>query len=256
MDISFRQTPELFGAFHLITVSIIVLLCFPAFLKFRRLSCERLMKLLHISGIIMVIMEIWKQIFSYVYVFERVFSMWFFPWQLCSMAMYLCFLLPLFREKQQNTVLIFLSTYSLFAAIMALAVPADMLRPQILLTLHGFIYHGIMLVQSLAAMLIVYKRKEISFAKATVMFVIMAVIAETINILSHLILHDIHREPNMFNITPYYPSTQPVFHAIALKLGIISEILIYLLLIILAAWLLFRLEKKLLGNSANKTKDL
>ena len=252
MDITFRQTPELYGAFHLITVSIILMICFPAFMILRKCDSAKLLKLLHLSGIVMVIMEIWKQIFSYVFVYERVFSMWFFPWQLCSMAMYLCFLLPFFKERQQNTMLLFLATYSLFAAIMALAVPADMLRPQILLTLHGFIYHGIMLIQSLAAMLIVYKRKEKSFAKATVMFVIMAVIAETINILSHFILHDIHREPNMFNITPYYPSTQPVFHAIALKLGIISEILIYLLLIILAAWLLFCLEKRMLGKPNHK----
>ena len=46
---------------------------------------------------------------------------------------------------------------------------------------------------------------------------------------------------NMFNITPYYPSTQPVFHQIAVSLGILPEIVIYLAVIVLASWGLYRL---------------
>ena len=46
---------------------------------------------------------------------------------------------------------------------------------------------------------------------------------------------------NMFNITPYHPSTQPVFHQIAVSLGILPEIVIYLAVIILASWGLYRL---------------
>ena len=42
---------------------------------------------------------------------------------------------------KQNTLLIFLATYSLVAAVVALIGPLDMLRPQILLTLQSFIYH-------------------------------------------------------------------------------------------------------------------
>ena len=47
---------------------------------------------------------------------------------------------------------------------------------------------------------------------------------------------------NMFNITPYFPSTQPVFHDIALKIGVIPEILLYTALIALGAWILWFLE--------------
>ena len=48
----------------------------------------------------------------------------------------------------------------------------------------------------------------------------------------------------MFNITPYYPSTQPVFHEIAVHLGIWTEIFVYLGLIILGAWGLYLLETR------------
>ena len=72
---------------------------------------------------------------------------------------------------------------------------------------------------------------------------ITAVVAEIVNIASHLALHDRKREPNMFNITPYCESTQPVFHEIALAIGIIPEIVLYLVLIILVAFGIFILER-------------
>ena len=251
MDITFEKTPELFGTFHIVSVLIILLSCIPVYHGLKKCNEAVLLKFLHYSGLLMIIMEIWKQWFSYVYVYNHVFSMWFFPWQLCSMAMYCSFFIPYFKEKFQNTLLVFLATYSLFAAIMALAVPADMLRPQILLTCHGFIYHGIMLYQSIAAMLVVYRRKNISFIPATYMFLIMAAIAEIINVVSHHVLQNWKLEPNMFNITPYYPSTQFVFHEIALAIGIIPQLIIYLLLIIISAGLLFVWQK----NRFTKEKD-
>ena len=51
----------------------------------------------------------------------------------------------------------------------------------------------------------------------------------------------------MFNITPYWPTTQPVFHEIALKAGIIPEILLYTALIALGALILWFLEYALMN---------
>ena len=82
-----------------------------------------------------------------------------------------------------------------------------------------------------------------AFTPAVVLFLVTAVIAEIVNIASHLVLHDRKREPNMFNITPYYESTQPVFHEIALAIGIIPEVILYLILIILVAFGIFVLER-------------
>ncbi|MBR6404762.1 MAG: hypothetical protein IKS18_01035, partial [Lachnospiraceae bacterium] len=126
-------------------------------------------------------------------------------------------------------------------------------RIQILLATHGFLYHGLMILQSMAAILILGKRRAgtpkgfgnalRAFTPSVVLFLVTAVIAEIVNIASHLALHDRKREPNMFNITPYYESTQPVFHEIALAIGIIPEIILYLFLIILVAFGIFVLER-------------
>ena len=245
MAIQFANTPQMFGVFHIAALAVIALGCIGAFFWLRRLDEGRLLRLIWILGAVMLAMEVWKQGFSWVYVYDRRINMWFFPWQLCSMAMYCAFAVRFVRGQRQNTLLVFLSTFSLFAAVVALAVPSDMLRPYVLLTVHGFLYHGLMIVLALAAMLVVCRRESVRFAPAVRLFLWMAAVAEVINVVSHRLIGDIHREPNMFFITPYYESTQPVLHEIAVALGIPAEIVIYLTAIALISYGLFRAERVL-----------
>ena len=235
----FDHAPQLFGPFHLLFLAGILLFNAGAYSGLRKLDDRRLIRLLHALGGLMILAEIWKQWYCYHHVFGETVSLWFFPWQLCSMAMYCSFLLPFLKEKHQNTVLVFLASFSFFAAVMALLVPSDMLRPQIPLACHGFIYHCLMITESLGAVIILRRRGQSRFAPAALLFFLMAAAAEGINIAGHLILKDIHIEPNMFYITPYYASTQVVFNQIANTLGILPEILIYLLLILLASYVFF-----------------
>ena len=246
MDIQFSAAPQMYGPFHLITLALIALGCIGAFFLLRRQSERALLRLIHITGAVMLLLEAWKQWFSFRYVFGGQVNLWFFPWQLCSMAMYCAFFVPFFKRRFQNTLLVFLSTFSFFAAIIALVVPSDMLRPYILLTVHGFLYHGLMIVLALAAMLTVFRREDVKFAPAVRLFLAMAAVAEIINVASHSLIGDIHREPNMFYITPYYESTQVVLHDIAVALGIPAEIIIYLTAIAVISFGFFLAEKALM----------
>ena len=244
MDISFSQPPEMFGPFHLGMLAGIALACVLIFLVIRRWREKALLRLIFVLGVVMLLMEVWKQWFAWEYVYRHVFTMWFFPWQLCSMAMYCAVLTGVCRGRFQDALLVFLSTFSLFAAVIALAIPSDMLRVQILFASHGFIYHGIMIVEALAAMLVL-RRRKVTFRPAVWLFLGMAAVAEVINVAAHMRIGDIHREPNMFYITPYYPSTQVVLHDIALRLGVWPEIAIYLTAIILISCGIFRLQRRL-----------
>ena len=91
------------------------------------------------------------------------------------------------------------------------------------------------------AALILLKRPRVPFLPSVWLFFALAAVAEIINVISHALFSERKMASNMFNITPYYPSTQPVFHDIAVALGILPEILIYLALIILGSWGLYRL---------------
>ena len=246
MGITFSQTPGLFGSIH---IGILVAIAFCAalfYLLFRKRKQAVLVRIIGFLGIIMIIAEVWKQWFVPRYVYTDGPSTWFFPWQLCSMAMYCSFLLPYLKGKIQDTFLVFMATYSLLAAVIALVLPYDMLRPQVWLFVHGFRYHGIMIIECLASIMILKQRKKASFGPAITLFASMAVIAEIINVISHQIINNTKIEANMFYITPYYHTTQPVFHDISVRFGIPAGILTYLGAITLGSYLLYRLIYRLI----------
>ena len=242
MDIKFETVPAQYGPLHIGILIAVALLLTALYFVLRKRSVESLTRLILVLGVFMLLTEVWKQWFIRRYVYFDGSAVWFFPWQLCSMAMYCAVAEPLFQGRARDTLLVFLSTYSVIAAVFALLVPADMMRPQIWLFTHSFVYHALMLVIALAAMLILKKREtRPRFLPTLPLYAGMALIAEAVNVIAHETNKNGHTDPNMFNITPYYPSTQPVFHGIAVKLGILPEILLYLSLIALAACGLYRL---------------
>ncbi len=239
MDAQFAVTPTMFGAVHIGILVFIAAASVGLSFVFRRLSDKKLLRILGIMGACMIAAEIWKLWFVHRYVYADIPSAWFFPWQLCSMAMYCSFAAPFIKGKARDTVLVFLATFSLIAAVMALAVPADMLRPQILLFCHSFLYHAVMVLESVIAILLLRRREKAKFMPAALLFLAMAAVAELVNVLSHILIGEKGLEANMFNITPYWVTTQPVFRQIALALGIPAEIAIYLASIILGAFLIY-----------------
>ncbi len=239
MNIEFAQIPTLFGKEHLLALLLIVLGSVFICYRIKDRKEKQLLDILHFLGLFMILAEIFKQWFVYVYVFDRQLNLWFFPWQLCSMAMYCSFLVKYCQGKVQEALLVFLATFSLLSDIVALILPYDMLRIQIVLFIHSFIYHGLIITEAMIAILILNRRKNFSFYPSVILFLIVAAVAEIINVTAHKILNNIYIEPNMFYISPAYPTTQPVFNQIAVNFGIAFEIIIYLLSIIAGSYLIY-----------------
>ena len=246
MNATFSETPTMFGSAHIVALLLVAAANIAAGLLMRKLDEKRLLNTLHILGFVMLLAEVFKQWFCFTYVFHGEPNLWFFPWQLCSMAMYCSFLVKFLKGKTQMALLVFLATYSPLGGLVALILPYDMLRPQIALFIHSFAYHGLILTEAMIAVMILSKRSRTikpAFLPATLLFLIMAAIAFIINTVSHAVLADPNLEPNMFYITPAYPSTQPILHDIAVKYGIPVEIVLYLALIILTSYVIFLIEK-------------
>ena len=72
-------------------------------------------------------------------------------------------------------------------------------------------------------------------------------------ILIHFIFNDIYVEPNMFYISFSYPTTQPVFHEIAVHFSIVTEIIVYLSVISLFSYLFYLLEYRFLFIPQSKS---
>lgn len=252
MNILFENKPTLFGKYHILSLVLIVLFNIIFYYFVRNKKEKTLLNILNKLGLLMIISEVFKQWFCFKYVFDSQINLWFFPFQVCSLAMYFAFILVYLKEDKQNIILVFLATYSIFTDIMALIVPLDMLRIQVPLFIHSFAYHGLIISIAIMAILILKKRNNYNFRNSIYLFFFMAFIAEIINITSHLLFNDINREPNMFYITPFFKTTQPILSDIADRYGIIPEIIIYLFGITLVSYGLYNLILKNKNHILNK----
>ena len=153
-----------------------------------------------------------------------------------------CLLLPFVPHKYQRIFCTFMYNYNLLGAVMVFVDPSGLMHPYWTLTLHGFIWHILLIFIGL---LIAFSRMVLPTAKgfwqSTAVFAVGCVIATIINVTSHP-----YGNADMFYITPYYATTQIVYSQIAAKFGIFAGNTVYVLSIILGAWLLhlvFQVER-------------
>lgn len=209
----------------------------------------KLIRVLSVCGWILILMEIFKQLFLYYTVNGGAYDWWYFPFQLCSVPMYLCILLPAVKGRLRDAFLTFMAGYTFISAFAALVYPQDFLRSYTVLTAHGFLWHGILFFISLTIALSGLSDLSVrGFAQATLLFLILCVMAAGINTaIEVLILENgsglVNRVsvsyPAMFYLNPLRISPQPlvgtVQQAIGPPAGIAVGLVLYVCTIIAAA---------------------
>ncbi len=191
-------------------------------------------RILFSCGIILALMELYKQAFLYVIEFNGHFDWWYFPFQLCSVPMYICLAAPLLRSGQSfRRAATFLQDFGLLGGIMALAVPPGLMHPYWTMTLHGFIWHFILLFLGLlSCMTGIVGHEWRDYAKILPFFLFCCLAATLINIAAGP-----DADADMFYISPFRQSSQPVFHQITEVLGIIPGNLLYICIVIFGGFL-------------------
>ena len=118
-----------------------------------------LRRVLFFCGVILALMELYKQAFLYFIEFDGRYDWWYFPFQLCSIPMYLCLAVPFLRSRRAlRRIATFLQDFGLLGGIMALAVPPGLMHPYWTMTLHGFIWHFILLF--LWTLLVAWRKRQ------------------------------------------------------------------------------------------------
>lgn len=146
------------------------------------------------------------------------FNWWYFPFQLCSMPLYLlpvyC-LLPEKYRKMRQTLCDFLVDFGLLGGFFAFADVSGMHYFHPLLTVHSYLWHFAMIFLGLF-LLFSYKTtvRAKDFLPTGALFLLLTGIATLLNIFLHT-----KGSINMFYISPYYPMEQIVFRNIALVTG-------------------------------------
>ena len=79
-------------------------------------------RLFFLFGLLMLCSEVWKQLTLTFPVGHGVYNLWYFPFQLCSIPMYIFLVLPFVRpEKIRQALLCFLMCYALLGGIAVFA---------------------------------------------------------------------------------------------------------------------------------------
>ena len=244
--------PVPYSAFHIV-FAVIGILC-AGFLawKLRRVKTRTYYQVLFLCGVMLALSELYKQLFLFHMVSQGHYDWWYFPFQLCSIPMYLCLLLPLFRGNAFGRVLsTFIQDFGLLGGVMALAEPSGLFHPYWTLTLHGLLWHVMLIFISLFITFAdqrppipsaarphtagvdsedIREPYLLSYLQMLPLFAVFCLIATCINTMTR-------GAADMFYISPYYPVTQVVFDKISLRLGTGIGIMIYLLSVCLGGFL-------------------
>lgn len=136
------EKPAAYGPFHLLYTLFGLLLSIFLAWKLRKLGDKGNKILLTACGVFLAVCEVYKQLFYFYFMDNHVYSWWIFPFQLCSVPMYLCLIAPWLKKgKLQKAMYNFMMLYNLLGGAMAFIEPSGIVHGYWTLTLHAFTWH-------------------------------------------------------------------------------------------------------------------
>jgi len=178
------------------------------------------------------------------------YQWWYFPWQLCSMPMYVCLLIGLCRSTAIYAAgLAFLSDFGLLAGICAFLDTTGFVYELGILTVYSYVWHIMLIVIGIYAW---YVRAtggsgRHSFAGGVCIYIIDCIIAEIINVAAY----DSGLRPiNMFYISPRYLMAQVYIRDLLPVLCNAGCILLYIVVTIAGAGIIEAAGRIIIRNRA------
>jgi len=231
------EKPAAYGPFHLTFTFVGFALSFLAARKLRSIGNRGNRIVLLSCGIFLAVCEVYKQLFYYFHIGGGSYQWWIFPFQMCSVPMYLCILAPLLKPgKLQKSMYNFMMIYNLLGGLMAFIEPSGIVHEYWTLTLHAFIWHMTLVFVGLYLAFSDRGGKEMSdYRSASVTFVVLCALAFCIN----LLLWDVSGgSVNMFFVGPSN-SSLVVFKQISEAAGWYISTLLYIPTVCLGSFIIF-----------------
>lgn len=149
MDILFKETPKPYGTFHIISLIISLIFFVFCFILAKKRNNKKDSVVVLIITLLLIITEIWKQI-TRTKLNGGVYPFGIFPFQLCSIPMYLG-LLPIFLKegKLKETIYKYITFTGLIGGLAMLTVPVVILTNYVLYTIHSLFWHMMLVGQSI-----------------------------------------------------------------------------------------------------------
>lgn len=229
--------PPSYGVFHLTFLTVGLILSVFAAWRLRKLGDKGNRILLLSVGIFLMVAEVYKQLFYYFYMEDGSYAWWIFPFQLCSVPMYMCVIAPLLKPgRVQKSMYNFMMIYNLLGGFISFLEPSGLLHGYLTLTLHSCTWHMLLVFVGLYLCFSGRAGFEMKdYRSATGTFLLLCVVAFCIN----LIFWDVSGGTiNMFFIGPKN-SPLIVFSDIAEAFGWYVGTALYIPSVCLGAFLIF-----------------
>ena len=138
------EKPRAFGVFHLVwLIFCIFLSVFTGVLGYKK-GKESTDRVLLFSGLLFWLLEGYKQLYSFFVINDRVFDFGFFPFQFCSLPLYLFLLLPFLPEgKIKETFYKFIALFGTMGGCLVMGYPRFYDRAA--LCVHTMLWHTVMI---------------------------------------------------------------------------------------------------------------
>ena len=187
------------------------------------------------AGLVLLCAEIWKQYVLTFRIGEGAYQWWYFPFQLCSVPVYLCLLIPFCGKNRglRRAMVTFLADFSVLSGLIAFLDTSGMHYGYAPLTVMSYLWHiGIAAVGIRSGL----KQEGLTlrcFVPAAGIYLGCCLIAELINL--NL---DRFGVINMFYINPHYEMNQIVFASMRQFLPNQAVIAVYIIMTVLGAFLI------------------
>ncbi len=237
-------TPTMYGWFHILflilSVFAGVLLC----LLHKNAGPDRVRRTVLVTAIIVTVLEIYKFFnFSFDYSDGQVVYHFYwssFPWQFCSMPMYVGLLAGLIRRgRVHESLCSFLATYAVFAGVAVMIYPSSVFISTIGINIQTMICHGSMISIGIYLYGSGYvKTEHKTILKALPVFAAALVGAMILNEVGYITGICEEHYFNMFYISPHEDPHLPVYSSVQEIVPYPFSLLIYIVGFTLASYLM------------------
>ncbi len=236
--------PEMYGWFHLVWFALSIAAGIFLCIRFKEGTEKQARGVILTVAILVTVLEIYKQIvYSVEYqngVFVVDYPWYIFPWQFCSMPMYVGLLAGFTpKGKVHDAACAFLSSYAIFAGLCVMLYPVSVFTSTVGVNIQTMVCHGSMLTVGIYLLYTGYVKSEHkTFLKALPVFgaaIAVAIVMNEIAFRTGLLETDFF---NMFYISPHAEPHLPVYSSVQAVVPFPFCLFIYIAAFSLAAYLI------------------
>ena len=239
------EKPTAFSPFHILVLFIVLATTTTISVLFRNSSEKTYKRIILITWISCIILEIFKQMVKGYNYETNTFklSLIDFPFHLCSMIYYVAPIL-IFAKREKHPFLYdmmvgFTAFFIFIGGLVVIAMTGFVLSNLLYTNIQSMVHHGCQVM--LGIFIVVWNRKYITiktFLRSLIVLGIYTVLAILVNVLFTPLCDYI----DMFYVNPFKLSPLPIISVIQEKAGFIPYLIVYLLLLISAGFIVYFIE--------------